>query len=132
MSNCLVEGYAVLLKGYLIWMNLPWVVMGIGCTVGGVPTVLHFFRPRDGNPFVLAWYCTVFIIWAGGTFWLFLRNGAEELARHPGLIEFRYGFKKKDIASPVLIKVLWLVMLAGGIIAFVAVWTHDIPVGLKI
>jgi uncharacterized BrkB/YihY/UPF0761 family membrane protein len=33
----LEEGYASLFRNYLFWMNISWVIMGIGCTFGGVP-----------------------------------------------------------------------------------------------
>jgi len=124
----LAEGYAVLFRGYLFWMNIPWVVMGIGCTAGGVPSVWYYFRPRDGNPYVIAWFVSVFLLWLFGTFWLFFRDGAEMLTRHPGAMEFRYGLKKKDITNPVLIKLFWLLALAGGVIAVVIMWTSNIPI----
>ena len=123
----LAEGYAALFRGYIVWMNIPWVVMGIGCTVGGVPSVWHYFRPRDGNPYVLAWFGSVFFLWVLGTFWLFFRDGAETLVRHPGAMEFRYGLKSKDITNPILIKALWLLALAGGIVGVVVMWVMDIP-----
>jgi hypothetical protein len=124
----LEEGYATLFRGYLFWMNLPWVIMGIGCTIGGVPSVWHYFRPRDGNPYVLVWFGSLFLIWILGTFWLFFRGGAEKLVRHPGMIEFRYGFKRKNITNPVLIKSLWVLALAGGIVAVVLMWSMQIPI----
>ena len=45
----LKKGYEALFRGYLLWMNIPWVVRGIGCTVGEVPSVRPYFRSRDGN-----------------------------------------------------------------------------------
>lgn len=63
----LEHGYATLLRRYLIFLNLPWVVMGIGCTIGGVPSLLHYFRPTDGNPYVLAWFASIFLLWITGT-----------------------------------------------------------------
>ena len=123
----LQNGYRALLKSYLLWMNIPWIVMGLGCTVGGVPSVLHYLRPRDGNPYVLAWFITVIFLWAAGTYWLFFSNGAETLARHPGAVELRYGLKRKDITNPLMIKALWLLCLAGGITGMVAIWSLDIP-----
>jgi hypothetical protein len=124
----LKEGYEALFRGYLIWLNLPWVVMGIGCTVGGVPSVLHYFRPRDGDPYVLAWFASVLFLWVFGTFWLLFRGGAESLARHPGAVEFRYGLKSKDITSPAWIKAFWLLALTGGVVGFVVMWSMDIPI----
>ena len=124
----LEEGYAALFRGYIVWMNIPWVVMGLGCTVGGVPTVWHYFRPRDGNPLVLAWFGSVFFLWVLGTFWLFFRDGAEKLAQHPGALVFRFGLKSKDITNPVMIKSFWLLTLAGGIVGVVVMWIVDIPI----
>lgn len=123
----LKDGYEALFRGYLLWMNIPWIVMGIGCTFGGVPSVWHYLRPRHGDPYVLAWFTSVFFLWVSGTFWLFFRGGAETLARHPGAIEFRYGFKSKDMTSPRLIKAFWLLALTGGIVGVLLMWYMDIP-----
>jgi hypothetical protein len=121
------EGYVALLRGYLIWMNLPWLVMGIGCTVGGVPCLWDYMRPKDGNPYVLAWFGSLFLVWALGTSWLFGKGGAEKLATHPGAIQLAYGWQAKDITNPMLIKALWLVMLAGGLAGCVGMWFMDVP-----
>jgi len=116
----LAEGYARLLRGYLIWMNIPWVVMGIGCSVGQVPDVWHYFRPRDGNPYVLAWFASVFALWIAGTYWLLFRGGAEMLVKHPGA----FGIKR---LSPIMVKLYWFACLGGGILAVIMMWTRDIP-----
>jgi hypothetical protein len=123
----LTEGYGALFRGYLFWLNIPWVVMGVGCISGGVPSVWHYLRPRDGNLYVLAWFASVFFLWVFGTFWIFFRGGAETLARHPGAIEFTYGFKRKDITQPAIIKTLWILALTGGIVGVALMWSTDIP-----
>jgi hypothetical protein len=123
----LQEGYAALLRGYLVWMNIPWLVMGVGCTVGGVPSVWHYFRPSDGNPYVLAWFGSVFLLWLLGTFWLFFREGAEKLARHPGAVKFASGLRSMDVTNPALIKAFWLMTLAGGVTGVAIMWLVDIP-----
>jgi hypothetical protein len=124
----LEKGYTSLFRGSLLCMNIPWVIMGIGCTSGEVPTVWHYFRPRDGNPYVLAWFGSVFFLWVLGTFWLFLREGAEKLVRYPGALQFRYGLKNKDLTNPVLIKALWLLGLAGGVVGVVLMWYLQLPI----
>ncbi len=116
----LAEGYATLLRGYLFWMNLPWILMGIGCTVGGVPSVWHYFRPKDGNPYVLTWFASVFLLWILGTYWLFLKGGAEMLTKHPGMF-------KINISSPAIVKLFWLLSLAGGILGAIMMWRQDFP-----
>ena len=55
----LAAGYTRLFRGVLFWGNLPWLVMGIGIELGGVPGIFSYFRPRDGNPYVLAWFAAV-------------------------------------------------------------------------
>ena len=117
----LQEGYGKIIKGFVTWGNIPWVVMGFGCTIGGVPGVFHYFRPRDGNPFVTAFFVSVFFIWGLSAYWLFACNGAEMLTRHPGL--FNYDFK-----SPLMVKLLWLLCLAGGIAGTLMMIFWNIPV----
>src|SRR4051794_3875528 len=62
----LAAGYRRLVRGYLFFGNLPWLVMGLGIELGGVPTMFSYFRPRDGNPFVLAWFAVVIGLWLLG------------------------------------------------------------------
>ena len=123
----LAAGYRTLILGLLFWPNLLLVVMGIGCIVGGVPTVFHLFRPRDGNPFVLASFATVFAVIGLGTYWLFRRGGAEMLVRHPGLLEYR-GIVSGNLENPVLIKLLWCLMVSVAMIASVSILFTDIPI----
>ena len=48
-SNPKLEAsYRRLIHGLLVFGNVPWIVMGLGITVGGVPTVFHFMNPRNG------------------------------------------------------------------------------------
>src|SRR5476649_2000679 len=75
----LAAGYRTLIRGYLIWMNIPWLVMGIGCTVGRIPSMVYFLRPADGNPYVIAWYASVIAEWLLGSYWLFFKSGAKML-----------------------------------------------------
>jgi hypothetical protein len=77
------EGYRSITRGFVTWGNLPWVVMGVGCVYGAVPSVFNFFRPCDGNPYVLAFFFSGFLLWALGTYWLLYLNGAQKLATIP-------------------------------------------------
>jgi len=120
----LEEGYRTLLKGFVVWANLPWVVMGVGCVLGGVPSVLSFFRPRDGNPFVRAFFVTVFLEWGLGTYWLIYRGGAQMLVNHPGLLNL-------DLKTPRMVVLFWFLSLAGGILAVIMMFSRDIPLPLR-
>jgi hypothetical protein len=44
-SQGLAGGYQQLFWGVLFWGNLPWLVMGIGMELGGVPSMFSYFRP---------------------------------------------------------------------------------------
>jgi hypothetical protein len=81
----LEPGYRRLYRGYLFWMNVPWVVMGLGILSGQVPSIFHFLRPSHGNSFVLAWWGMMVALLSLGTYWVFGGGGAEMLERHPGV-----------------------------------------------
>jgi hypothetical protein len=112
----LQEGYDQLFKVYLTYLNIPWVVMGIGVLFGGVPGVFGFFNPRDGNIFVLAFHATVVILWILSIWWIYFKGGAEFLVKYPGVFN-------QDIKSPILLKVLFAVMLIGGIFGMAFMWS---------
>jgi hypothetical protein len=119
------EDYDKLIRGYLFWMNLPWIVMGIGCTIGGVPTVFHYCRPRDSDPFVLAWWGSVLILHALGVYWMFFCKGAEKLAKYRMISYSSFG-SVECMSSPSRIKLVFLLCLTGGIIAAITMWTTNI------
>lgn len=113
------EGYARLSRGLLFWGNLPWIVMGLGCLTGDM-IVFDFFRPKEGNPFVVAFFVTIILEWILCLRWLFFLGGAEALVAHPGLLN--YPFK-----SPAAIKGLFAVCLAGGIVGLIVLFTTPMP-----
>jgi hypothetical protein len=119
-NPALADGYATLIRGFVLWGNIPWVVMGVGCLLGGVPSIDHFLRPREGNPFVLAFFASVFLVWVLGTYWLLFRGGAEMLVEHPGLLNM-------DFRSPLMVKLFWLLCLAGGIVAVTVMFATEVP-----
>lgn len=116
----LESGYRTLIKGFAVWGNIPWLVMGLGITTGGVPSTWDYFRPKDGNPWVISWFASVFGIWALGTYWLIVRSGAEMLAEHPGMFNV-------DLKSPRTIKLIWLACLAGGVLGAIMMFTQEVP-----
>lgn len=120
----LAEGYRKIIRGFLIWVNLPWLIMGFGIMIGGVPGIFEYFKPAGGNPFVMTFYGFIFLVWILGTWWIFFRNGAEMLVNHPGLFN-------RDFQSTMAIKVIWLLMVAGGIAGVSLLFTGflSIPTG---
>ena len=112
----LQEGYDQLFKGYLIYLNIPWLVMGIGVLLGGVPSAFSFFKPRDGNIFVLAFHASIVILWILSIWWLYFKGGAEFLVKYPGVFN-------QDIQSPILLKIYFGLALAGGVMGMVFMWS---------
>ena len=116
----LAAGYRRLIRGYLFWGNLPWIIMGVGLELGGLPTINSYFRPRDGNPFVLAFFIAVIGEWILSFWWLFFARGAEFLAEHPGV----FG----GLRRPIIIRLYSSLCLAGGVAGVLFMWFSDIPV----
>lgn len=108
----LTDGYRRLIRGYLVWGNLPWVAMGVPVLLGFVPSSVSYLELNFKNPFTLAWLGLVVVIWILESHWLFLQGGAEQLTTHPGLINFKH-------PQPWKIKLYWLACLAGGIAGLV-------------
>ncbi len=111
----LQEGYDRLVKGYLICFNIPWVIMGLGMLLGGVPGTFSYFRPRAGNPFVISWYIAVVILWLLAIWWIYFRGGAEFLVKYKGVFN-------QDIRSPALVKIYIGLMLLGGVFGMYFMW----------
>lgn len=117
----LAEGYSQLLKGYLVFLNIPWLVMGLGIILGGTRSVFDYFDPRSGNPYVIAFHITGLVLWALTVFWVYIVGGAEFLVRYPGVMNY-------DIKSPLVLKLLFAVMLLAGMAAEIAMWSGRLPV----
>ena len=115
------KGYRTLTRALATWGNLPWLVMGFGCTYGRVPSVFSFFRPRDGNPYVLVFFCAVFLVWVVGTYWLMFRGGAQMLVDHPGFLSI-------EAKSPRAVMAIWFVCILGGAVAVVWMFFGNFPV----
>ncbi len=123
-NPALRAGYVRLIRGWLIFGNLPWVVMGFGIVFGGVPTIFHYLNPRNG-PIVLTWYVTVVALWVASVYWMFFQRGAETLIAHPGLWT-RPGIR------PWMLKTYFLLCLAGGIVGPGAMIFLDLRVNIPL
>ena len=122
-NPALEQGYRRLIRSWIIYGNLPWLVMGAGILSGAVPSTFHYFNPRNG-PFVIAFYMTVVVLWILSFYWMFFRGGAEDLILHPGLMNL-------PVSSPSLIKAYFLLCLAGGVLglSWMVFGNIQIPLG---
>jgi len=116
----LEKGYRFLIRSWLIYGNLPWIVMGVGVLCGAVPSTLHYLNPRNG-PFVILFYATVVLLWILTFHWLFFRRGAEALLAHPGILDI-------PIKHPWAVKLWFLFCLAGGVVGLLFMIFADIQV----
>jgi hypothetical protein len=93
--------------------------MGVGQLTGSTPTVWHYFRPQDGNPFVLAFFAAAFAyscVFAG---WVFLAGGAQKTVEFNLMAAFgRHGGKPPSeikvqvfAALGLLVLPIWVYML---------------------
>jgi hypothetical protein len=109
------EGVRVILRGWVTFLSIPWVVMGIGIVLGGVPGVFSYFSPRTGGPFVLAWWGSNFVLWLLAGFWLFAMDGAEKLIKYNAPLNLR-------TENPSMVKLYFVISVIAGAIAFTLLW----------
>jgi hypothetical protein len=106
----LLAGYRRLIYWNAFWMSLPWLVMGVGVNIGGVPTFLNFLRHMIGGPFVWAFWVVLFTEFLLLGYWAIWRGGAETLSAHPGIATYRAH------------SVRWMKWFLGGMAVFAIVW----------
>lgn len=111
-DHSLQSGYIKLLRGYLIGMSIPWLVMGYGLLTQQALSLAEFMFPRFSNPSVLAWWISLWSIILWYTYWLFCQDGAEQLTKHPGFLRGQYH-------NPRTIKLVWSLSLVGATIAHI-------------
>ena len=120
-NPALRQGYKRLVFGFILWGNVPWVVMGLGLMVGGVSSPFDYCEPQSANPWVLAWYGTVVCLWALALWWIFAGGGARAIVDHPGLINIR-------LSKAWHVKLLACVQTLAGIVAMALAFHRDMPV----
>jgi hypothetical protein len=113
------EDYKNLLRGYLIYLNIPWVVMGIGVVLGFVDGMFDYMQPRQGNLYVWLWHGTVVGLWGLAILWIYFRGGAEFLAAHPVLFERGMA---GSAPSAMMIKLFTALTVAAGVFAMIMMW----------
>ncbi len=121
----LAAGYTRITWGFAIGGTIPWVIMGMGQVTGGVPSFYDFWRRPAGNPFVIAFYlcgCLILGLWA---YWILFRNGAEVLARHPGLLA-------SDFETPRKIRLVFGISLVVAVVSLVVAFTEVMPLPQQI
>ncbi len=120
-------GYLQIIKGFILFASIPWLVMGLGQITGMTKSLFQYFSPAAMNPFVLLFHFSLIMIWALGSFWIFGWGGADKLASHPGIIQMRGLGMSKNIDSSTTIKFFWGAVTLGGLVAEIIMWLGEIP-----
>jgi hypothetical protein len=82
----LEEGYVKIYRGFVYYASLPFIVMGIGTMFGGIKSPSDLFSvPNLQNPYVLAFYATLYLLWFLLVIWIFFMGGADFLEEHRGI-----------------------------------------------
>ena len=115
----LLPGYKNLIKGWLIYGNIPWLIMGAGILSGSVENVPSYFNPKNGA-FVILFYASIVVLWIASIYWVFFKNGVEKLMRHPGILS-------PKIKSPIVIKAYFILAILGGIAGLSVMIFGNIP-----
>lgn len=110
-----------IILGYIFWLSLPWLIVGVGTLTGHLSNMFELFRPQDLNPFTLAFFGCLSLEELLLFHWVFFRGGAEHLGRFPWL--FRGGK-----TSPGQVKFQAAMMLVGGIVALGLFWSGVLPI----
>ena len=123
----LADGYDKYFKGWLIYGNIPWLIMMIGNLSGMTQNTFEYFNPIALNPLVLFFHFSVIVLWVLSLRWIYFKNGAEFIEKHPGLIQ-KTSLSGNTNVTAKQIKFFFPFMLMGGIFAMIMMWIMDFPI----
>ncbi len=122
----LKEGYDRFLRNYLIYANIPWVVMGIGLLFDSGTKSSDYIPPKTGSVAIIAFHVSMIFFWAVALFWTYFRGGAQFFVDHPGILAFNW--QHGDLKSPLAVKLIIAVVFLGLAFGEYSMWTQPLPV----
>lgn len=114
------QGYKRLILNFVFWGSIPWLLMGMGLSVGSAASIFDYLKPREADPWVLGWYAACIGIWIRCLWWIFKQGGAQELADHPGLMNL-------PLSKAEHVRLLACGLSLAQIAGMTATFCHDIP-----
>lgn len=118
----LEKGYNDFFKGWMVFGNIPWVIMMFGALSGATQSTFDYLNPKALNPVVLSFYSSIVLLWILSIRWIYFRKGAEFIERHPGLIRIS-SLKGTSYATARQVKLFFPVIILGGIIGMIVLWS---------
>ncbi|NOX99380.1 MAG: hypothetical protein GXP30_06580 [Verrucomicrobia bacterium] len=122
------SGLTIESKNILLWYSIlmiaPWLLMGAGIKFGDAKSVWDYFRPRDGDFWVWAWFGVAFFLQFGGLYWLWLGNGGETLVKYREIFNV-------DFSNPRILKYLFSFPIFIGITVGLFMCLVGIPIPSK-
>ena len=122
----LEKGYENYFKGWIFYGNIPWIIIMIGSLSGLTQNIFEYFNPKAMNPIVLTFHFSIIILWILSVRWIYFKNGAEFIEKHPGLFRISSLNGVSD-ATAKQVKLFFPLMLLGGIIGMYLMWTMEFP-----
>jgi len=116
----LEPGYNKLLKGFVFFSTIPWLIMGFGILTGLVNDPLECLNIRSMNPVAIAFSSYCFAMYLVAAYWVYFNGGAEMLAAHPGLIAYHFFGTRREVTSVNGIKGFFAIMIFSGVGALAA------------
>ena len=114
----LKSGYRQILLGFLIILAIPAFLIGIPVMMGWEVDSLSITSSRNMSVASVLFNVYLLSIWIFGSVWIYFRNGARFLARHR-VIRIN---GLHVITDPRVIKLIWTVVLLGGLYSRLAIW----------
>ena len=116
-------------RRYLAWFwglsTIPWIVLGVGQLTGNIRNVWSVFRPRDGNPYVWAFYASILLVYLVSAHWVLFRGGAR-IAADLRLLRF-HGPGVQGAVSEFWIRIIAIAALPFFALWLWMMWKMDVP-----
>jgi len=107
-------------------MSAPWLIVGAGQLADHVPSIWYYFRPADGNPYVVSFWGCILGCQILVAAWVYLGDGARIVAEHKLMTLHVFGHRVALSASHTKV-VIGLVLLAGAA-GLVTLAMSDVPI----
>ena len=99
--------FRIFIRIWLVYANLPWLLLAGGVLCGLVPDSIKALNARTGPVAALA-YITIVLLWVAIFEWLFFQGGAETLLAYPGVFDIPF-------RRPWTVKLWFLFCLSAGV-----------------